>query len=84
MRIELAFATAGQARRQRLEVPPGTTVGAALARSRFAGEKPAALAVYGEIVGPERVLEEGDRIDLLRPLRRSPIAARRDRAADVP
>ena len=58
----------------------GTTVAEALAASRFADAKPAALAIYGQVVAPERVLVEGDRIELLRELLVPPTQARRQRA----
>ena len=82
MQIELVRASAECALRQRLDVPPGTTVAEALAASRFADERPAALAVYGQLVAPERILEQGDRIELLCELLIDPMEARRRRAAD--
>ncbi len=80
MKIEVVHASADEARVQQIEVPPGTTVGEALATSRFATEKPAAVAVYGELSMLDRVLEDGDRIELLRELLVDPVAARRARA----
>ena len=80
MQIELVYADAERALRQRLDVPPGTTVAEALAASRFADERPAALAVYGQLATPERILEAGDRIELLRELWIEPMQARRQRA----
>ena len=65
---------------QCLDVPPGTTVAEALAASRFAAERPAALAIYGQVVSAQRVLAEGDRIELLRDLLINPMEARRRRA----
>lgn len=63
-----------------LILPAGATVAEALARAAFEGEAPAALAVFGEVVAPERVLADGDRMELLRPLRLDPKEARRRRA----
>ena len=80
MRVEVVQASADEARFQQIEVPSGTTVGEALATSRFATENPAAVAVYGELSTLDRVLEEGDRIELLRELLVDPVAARRARA----
>ena len=80
MQVELVWASAECARRQQLEVSPGTTVAEALAASRFADAKPAALAIYGHVVTPDRVLAEGDRIELLRELLVAPTQARRQRA----
>ncbi len=81
MQVELILASAVGARRQLLELPPGTTVAAALAASRFAAEAPAALAIYGERVAPGRVLVHGDRVELRRELPADPDPARRRRAA---
>lgn len=58
----------------------GATVAQALAEAAFDGEPPAALAVFGEAVGPDRLLADGDRLELLRPLRLDPKEARRRRA----
>lgn len=63
-----------------LTLPVGTTVAEALAEAAFEGEAPAGLAVFGEAVAPERVLVDGDRLELLRPLRLDPKEARRRRA----
>ena len=80
MQIELVWASANCARRQQLDVVAGTTVAEALAASCFADAKPAALAIYGQVVAPEQVLREGDRIELLRELLVAPTQARRRRA----
>lgn len=88
MRVELLYAECGKAWRLSLELDAGATVGEAL--RRFSGQAadwpeaalaPAAVALYGRIVGPEQVLGEGDRLELLRALRCDPKAARRQRAA---
>ena len=80
MQVELVCASAECARRQRLDVAAGTTVAEALAASCFADAKPAALAIYGQVVAPEQVLVDGDRIELLRELLVAPTQARRQRA----
>ena len=84
MKIELVLATASGAASEQLDLPPGATVAEALAASRFRAERPAALGIYGEVAAPDRVLEDGDRIDLLRPLLVDPKQARRERAAASP
>ncbi|WP_374298062.1 RnfH family protein [Sphingomonas sp.] len=63
-----------------LTLPAGATVAQAVAEAAFEGEAPAGLAVFGEAVAPERVLADGDRVELLRPLRLDPKEARRRRA----
>lgn len=74
-----------------LELPPGATVGMALAeaRSRCARLETARVAaidwtgpvgVFGERCGPDRPLEPGDRIEIYRALRSDPRESRRRRA----
>jgi uncharacterized protein len=63
-----------------LTLPVGATVAQALAAAAFEGDAPAGLAVFGEAVAPERVLVDGDRVEVLRPLRIDPKEARRRRA----
>ena len=67
-----------------LELPQGSTVADAIARSGFALEGITAFAVFGERVGSEHVLHEGDRVELLRPLQADPKDARRRRALRQP
>ena len=78
--VELTFATASEARRERVQVPLGATVAEALAASDLAAVEAAAVAIHGEVVAPTRVLREGERIDLLRPLPKDPMTIRRQRA----
>jgi putative ubiquitin-RnfH superfamily antitoxin RatB of RatAB toxin-antitoxin module len=87
MRIEVVYAgPAGQALVE-LEVPPGTTVAQAVRASgfaeRFPGIDPAlpAVGVFGERVSPERVLEDGERVEIYRPLVADPKEARKKKAA---
>ena len=80
MQVEVVWASADCARRQQLDIAPGTTVAEALAASCFADAKPVALAIYGHVVAPDRVLVAGDRIELLRELLVAPTQARRQRA----
>ena len=86
MKVELAVVTADGARCEEVEVPAGATVADALATSRLADDANAgrgeslSVAVHGAVVSLGRVLEEGERIDVLRPLLVSPMEARRRRA----
>lgn len=86
MQISIAFAAAARLWRQSLDVPAGSTVMQAVARSRFALEfpeytdQPLSMAIYGERCDPPRVLQEGDRIELCRPLVFDPLESRRRRA----
>ena len=79
--VELVFATAEAAERQRLQLPARSTLATAIAASRFAGQCCAALAVHGELATADRELRDGDRIELLRELLIDPMQARRSRAA---
>lgn len=80
MRIEVVYATAHGTSAEDLELPDGTTVRAAVAASRFASTPVAATAIFGKVVDIDRVLEDGDRIELLRDLLVDPKDARRRRA----
>jgi len=68
-----------------LAVPSGTTAWAAVGMAREklpAGVTPdeARLGIFAKKVAPDRVLEEGDRVELYRPLTLDPMEARRRRA----
>ena len=80
MKVEVIYATAEGARSEELELPKGTTVRAAVAASRFASTPVAGTAIFGKAVAGDRVLEDGDRIELLRELLIDPKDARRKRA----
>ena len=80
MKVEVVYATAHGACSDELDLPQGTSVRAAVNASRFATTPAAGLAIYGKVVSPDRELEEGDRIELLRELLVDPKEARRRRA----
>lgn len=80
MKVEVVYATAEGASSDELELPNGTTVQAAVAASRFASTPFVATAIFGKAVNADRVLEDGDRIELLRTLLVDPKDARRRRA----
>jgi putative ubiquitin-RnfH superfamily antitoxin RatB of RatAB toxin-antitoxin module len=86
MRVEVVYAgPAGQAIVE-LDVPAGTTAVQAARASGLAERFPEIdlarqlLGVFGERVKPERVLEEGERVEIYRPLIADPKEARRKRA----
>lgn len=70
-----------------VEVPTGSTVQQALSLSGMASEVPGLdladcpVGIFGKVVSRERVLEQGDRIELYRPLLADPKEVRRLRAA---
>ena len=80
MKVEVVYATAQGTNSQVLELPEGATVQAAVAASRFASTPSAGTAIFGKAVARDRVLEDGDRIELLRELLVDPKDARRRRA----
>jgi putative ubiquitin-RnfH superfamily antitoxin RatB of RatAB toxin-antitoxin module len=70
----------------RLAVERGTTVSQALQLACARGDWPALpldhrVGVFGKLVNGERVLSDGDRIEVLRPLVNDPKEIRRRRAA---
>jgi putative ubiquitin-RnfH superfamily antitoxin RatB of RatAB toxin-antitoxin module len=86
--IEVACALPERQRVVRLELPPaGLTAGEAVELSGLLGEFPAiatrplVLGIYGTVCDACRPLRAGDRVEIYRPLRNDPRAARRARAA---
>lgn len=88
MRILVALARPSAQEIVELDLPPGATVADALDRAgapcRDADFAAAEPAVWGQPCGRERVLREGDRVELLRPASADAKAARRARAALSP
>jgi putative ubiquitin-RnfH superfamily antitoxin RatB of RatAB toxin-antitoxin module len=90
MRIEIVYATAEEQVLVALELAEGSSAETALRDSgilqRFPGIdlQSATIGIFGKVVGPERVLRDGDRIEIYRPLRTDPKEARRSRAARRP
>ncbi|WP_407910051.1 RnfH family protein [Lysobacter claricitrinus] len=77
MRVELMRAWPRRHESLLLELPDGATVAAAIDASGWdAGD----VAVFGERAEMTRVLVDGDRIEVLRPLIADPKDARRRRA----
>lgn len=79
MRITVVRALPGRQALVGLDLEPGATAGAAAAASGLGGPD-AVLGIAGRRVPPGRRLEEGDRVELLRPLAADPNEARRRRA----
>ena len=63
-----------------LDLPAGATVGDALAASGFVDAGHPAVAIHGVIATPDTLLNENDRVEVLRPLFIDPKEARRLRA----
>ncbi|HSC82305.1 MAG TPA: RnfH family protein [Pseudomonas sp.] len=87
--VEVVYALAGEQVLLRLELPVGSTAREAALRSgldaRFAGLDlaTAPLGIFGKALNQpqERVLEEGDRVEIYRPLLADPKEVRKRRAA---
>jgi putative ubiquitin-RnfH superfamily antitoxin RatB of RatAB toxin-antitoxin module len=81
--VTVVVAGADRLTRRQLVVAAGTTVAEAVRRSgalaEHPGLDPAALgyAIYGRAVRADQTVEEGDRIEVLRPLVHDPKARRR-------
>ena len=88
--VEVAFATPPRQAILRVEVPVGCTVAQAIELSgiheRFPGMRVAADAVgiFSRKVPLEHVLQDGDRVEIYRPLIADPKEARRARAGKPP
>lgn len=87
MAIEVVYALPETQAVISMEVPEGTTVAEAIARSGLAERFPhAALEVrpvglHGRIVSRDTPVCEGDRVEIYRPLAADPKQARRQRAS---
>ncbi|WP_434990425.1 RnfH family protein [Xanthomonas melonis] len=81
MQVEVVLAWPDRYSAVQLTLPEGATVADAVAASGLEREhSPAALAIHGQVTPSERVLRDGDRVELLRPLLLDPKEARRRRA----
>ena len=80
--IEVVYAGPQGQRLCRLSVPKGTTAGEAVTLSGLLAELPdaARLGIFSRRVESGQVLEDGDRVELYRPLILDPMEARRRRA----
>jgi len=87
--VEVAYALADKQKLLRLSVPYGTTVRQAAEQSGMAAHFPgldlssSPLGIFGKAVPrpEERVLEEGERVEIYRPLIADPKEVRKQRAA---
>lgn len=81
IRVEVVRAWPRRHEVQTLQLADGATVADALAASRVPTEGIGGQAVHGERVAIDAQLRNGDRLELLPPLRLDPKEARRRRAA---
>jgi len=85
MHVEVACAPPGREAIVAVDLPAGATVADAIARSGLVaslGLEPGALgfAIHGQQARPDTPLRDGDRVEVLLPLRVDPKTARRLRA----
>ena len=84
LKVEVACATPERAVLVEVEVPVGTTAEEAVRRSGVLAQFPdlevAGLGIFGRAVPPDHRVEEGDRVEIHRPLSLGPREARRRRA----
>jgi putative ubiquitin-RnfH superfamily antitoxin RatB of RatAB toxin-antitoxin module len=85
--VEVAYALPHRQWLIELSVPPGTTCREVLLRSGLSRECPGldvdrlAIGVFGEVCESTRIVEEGDRVEVYRPLLIDPREQRRNRVA---
>lgn len=87
IRVTVVFAEAGNAQRVNLERPHGITARHAVTVALEHGlvltavdAASAALGIYSERVEDDYVLQDGDRLEIYRPLAQDPMELRRQRA----
>ena len=84
LRVEVVYALAQAQTVARISVAPGTTVREAAELSGVLRGVPGAsefgYGIFGHRVSPDQPVSDGDRIEILRPLRLDPRRARRARA----
>jgi putative ubiquitin-RnfH superfamily antitoxin RatB of RatAB toxin-antitoxin module len=89
IRIEVVYAEPGRAVSGHYDLPAparaADALAAAAADPRFSGIelRAAPLGIYGQRIDPGRLLEPGDRLEILRPLAIDPRAARRARVQEA-
>jgi len=80
IRVEIVFSPGpGQVQRLTLDLPGGSSVAQALARSGWALPAEVRVGVWGRPCGLDNKLRDRDRVEIYRPLRVDPKEARRQR-----
>jgi hypothetical protein len=88
LRVEVVFALRNRQELIALELEPGATVAQAIEESAIADAFPdcdlatCQVGVWGHVVDRSRRLQDGDRVEIYRPLLIDPRTARRQRAAE--
>jgi uncharacterized protein len=84
MRVQVVLAQPEGMQQEMLELAPGSVLADALAKSHlaakvFAQHGPLAVGIWNHVRPPETPLQDGDRIELYKPLLADPKEARRAR-----
>ncbi len=88
--VEVAYATPQKQLIRAVNVDKGTTIGAAIVQSGIMMDFPeletmlenARVGIFGKVASMTTVLEDGDRVEIYRPLIADPKEVRRKRAAE--
>jgi uncharacterized protein len=86
VRVQIAYASPGRQRLLELTLPEGSTVADAVCASGLLGEFPeidlsvSRVGIHGRLARLDERLRDGDRVEILRPLRVDPKELRRARA----
>ena len=86
LRVDVVYAKPDTQVVVELQVPPGVTVTEAIRRSGLLERFPEidlekhGVGIFGELVGLDDPLRDGDRVEIYRPLLADPKAMRRERA----
>lgn len=86
IQIEVVYALPERQVMLQLSLPPGMTAKQAVKFSEISRLFPEIdlsrnkLGIFGKLVGPDRVLRDGDRVEIYRPLALDPKDTRRKRA----
>jgi putative ubiquitin-RnfH superfamily antitoxin RatB of RatAB toxin-antitoxin module len=88
LEVEVVYALPERQALIAISIPAGATAGDAVAQSGIAGRFPGQdlsacqLGVWGRLVDRDQILEDGDRVEIYRPLEIDPREARRRLAAE--
>ncbi len=86
--VEVAYALPEKQRIMKVNVDAGTTIGAAIVQSGIMVEFPeldvefSKVGIFGKLATMQTVLQDGDRVEIYRPLIADPKEVRRKRAAE--
>lgn len=83
--ITVAFATASRQTQIAVILPAPATIADAIAASNIGDNQETNLVatnfgIFGKVCAPSQPLQDGDRVEIYRPLLQTPTAARRKRA----